>query len=97
LRQFDREGNYVKTILPYPPSTRPEKASGFRLLDVPERFVPSLYTSLYPVFAVLGNEIVPRLHNGRIVFVRSESRHLNSLALDGSNQLETRAMWPAQA
>lgn len=97
LRKFDREGNYLKTVLPYAPSTRPDKASGFRLLNVPDKFVPSLYTSLYPVFAVLGNEIVPRFHKGRIVFVRSETRQMNFLALDGSNELGTTTMWSAEA
>ncbi len=97
LRKFDREGNYLKTVLPYPPSTRPDRASGFRLLDVPDRFVPALHTSLYPVFAVLGNEIVPRLYKGRIAFVRSETRQLNFLAVDGSNQLQTVTSWPAEA
>ncbi|MSU77416.1 MAG: hypothetical protein EXS16_04885 [Gemmataceae bacterium] len=95
LRKFDRDGNYLRTVLPYPPSTRPDKASGFRLLGVPDQFVPSLYTSLYPVFAVLGNEIVPRLHKGRIAFVHSETRQMNFLTLDGNNQLKTTTMWPA--
>lgn len=97
LRKFDRDGNYVQTLLPYPPSTHPDRASGFRLLDVPGQFVPSLYTSLYPVFAVLGNEIVPRLQDGQIVFVRSETRQMNFLALDGSNRLKTVTMWPARS
>lgn len=97
LRRFDRQGNYLKTILPYPPSTQPEQASGFRLLDAPGQFAPALHTSLYPVFAVLGNEVLPRLHQGRIAFVRSETRQLNFLALDGSNELQTRTMWPARA
>lgn len=97
LRKFDRDGNYIKTVMPYAPSTPPEKASGFRLLDVPGQFVPSLYTSLYPVYAVLGNEMVPRLLNGQIAFVRSETREINFLALDGSNKLTTKTMWPASA
>ena len=97
LRKFDRDGNYLQTVLPYPPSTRPDKASGFRLLGVPDQFTPALYTSLYPVFAVLGNEIVPRLYNGQIAFVRSETREMNLLAIDGSNRLKTTTMWPADS
>ncbi|MGE3804546.1 MAG: hypothetical protein AB7K24_07725 [Gemmataceae bacterium] len=96
LRQFDRDGNYVKTLLPYPPSTKPAQAAGFDLAGA-AGFTPTLKTSLYPVFAVLGNEIVPRLDKGRVVFVHSEQRQLNFLSLDGSNKLETIPMWDAKA
>lgn len=97
LRQFDADGKYLKTIFPYPPSTRPEDAHGFRLLPTPDRFTPSLFTSLYPVFAVLGNEMVPRLLDKQIVFVHTEARTLNFFALDGSNRIKTIKMWPADA
>jgi hypothetical protein len=94
LRKFDRQGNYLHTLLPYPPSTDPAKASGFQLLPTPDRsFAPANQTSLYPVFAVLGNEIVPRLADGQVVFVHSEARKLNFLATDGSNRLRTIPMW----
>lgn len=95
LRKLDRKGDYVRTLLPYPPGT--ERASGFDLLRTPDRFTPALKTSLYPVFAALGNEIVPRLADGRIVFVHSEARRLNFLALDGSNALTTVPMWSDKA
>lgn len=98
LRKFDRKGEYVRTVLPYPPSTAPGKAAGFDLLKTPEgRFTPALRTSLYPVFSVLGNEIVPRLVDGQIVFVHSEARRLNFLAADGSNRLKTVPMWSDKA
>jgi hypothetical protein len=97
LRKFDRNGDYVRTILPYGAETSPEKASGVDLLRTPEgRFTPSLKTSLYPVFSVLGNEIGPRLIDGRILFIHSEARRLNFLSIDGTNRLETVAMWPAK-
>ena len=32
LRKFDREGNYLKTVLPYPPSTAPARATGVELV-----------------------------------------------------------------
>ncbi|MBY0523284.1 MAG: hypothetical protein K2R98_07790 [Gemmataceae bacterium] len=98
LRQFDRQGDYVKTLLPYPPSTDPAKASGFQLLGLPDKsFTPANQNSLYPIFTTLGNEIVSRLADGRIVFVNTEARKLNFLAVDGSNQLRTVAMWPEKA
>jgi hypothetical protein len=94
LRKFDRNGEYVKTILPYGPGTAPDKASGVDLLKTPDgRYTPQLKTSLYPVFAVLGNEIGPRLIDGRILFIHSEARRLNFLSIDGSNRLETIPMW----
>ncbi len=97
LRQFDDQGKYLQTMLPYPPSTKPENAHGFRLLETPDRFTPALYTSLYPVFAVLGNEMVPRLVDGQIVFVHSETRTMSFFALDGSNRIKRVKMWPAEA
>jgi len=97
LRLFDEQGKYVQTLLPYPPSTKPEHAHGFRLLDTPRRFTPALSTSLYPVFAVLGNELVPRIVDRQLVFVHTESRTLNYFALDGSNRIRSVKMWPAAA
>ena len=56
LRKFDRDGNYLKTILPYAPSTSPAKANGFDLITRQDRgFTPANQNSLYPVFSVLGN------------------------------------------
>ncbi len=97
LRKFDRKGEYVRTLLPYSSTTPPAKAAGYQLLGTPDRFTPALRTSLYPVFSVLGNEIVPRLIDGQIVFVQSESRRLNFLAVDGSNRLKTIPMWSDKA
>jgi hypothetical protein len=97
LRKFDRRGEYLSTLLPYPPSTPANRASGFDLLPTPDRFTPANRTSLYPVFTALGNEIVSRLADGRIVFVHSEARKLHFLATDGSNRLETRPMWSDRA
>ncbi|GIW80150.1 MAG: hypothetical protein KatS3mg105_1957 [Gemmatales bacterium] len=49
IRRFDRQGKYVKTILPYPPSTDAAKASGFQLLRA-AGFTPANQNSLYPRF-----------------------------------------------
>jgi hypothetical protein len=98
LRKFDPQGNYQRTILPYPPSTKPAQASGYTLLPTNDnRFVPANQSSLYPVFATFGNEILPRLSAGRVVFVHSETRELNFFSLDGSNKLQTLPMWPASS
>jgi hypothetical protein len=98
LRKFSPKGDYLRTLLPYPPSTPPAKASGFELLKTPDGlFTPANRTSLYPVFAVLGNEIVPRLVDGQIVFVHSEKRALSFLAADGSNRLKIVPMWSEKA
>lgn len=98
LRKFDRRGEYVRTILPYPPSTAPDRAPGVDLLRTADgRFTPSLKTSLYPVFSVLGNEIVPRMIDDRIVFVHTETRRLNFLSVDGTNRLTSVRMWSEKA
>lgn len=97
VRLLDRAGKYQKTLLPYPPTTPPEKASGMRLLPTPGRFTPANLTSLYPVFYSLGNEVLPRLADGRLVFVHSEKRLLNYFSLDGSNRLTTVPMWSPKA
>lgn len=97
LRKFDSKGDYLRTLLPYPPSTKPGEASGFKLLDTPDGFTPANRTSLYPVFVALGNEILPRLHDGQLVFVHTEKRELNFFSLDGRNRLKTVPLWSAQA
>jgi hypothetical protein len=98
LRQFDREGTYLRTLLPYPPSTPPDRATGFNLLATPGgELTPANRTSLYPVFAVFGNEIVSRLCDGQMVFVHSEARRLNFLATDGTNRLRSVPMWSEKA
>jgi hypothetical protein len=98
LRKFDRDGKYLKTILPYPPSTDPIKASGFTLISPEDRpFTPANQNSLYPVFSVLGNEIVSRPLGGRLVFVHSEKRELNLFSAKGDNEIRTIKMWPADA
>lgn len=97
LREFDPQGNYKKTWMPYPPSTPAEKASGFRLLETPGQFTPTLATSLYPVFSVLGSQVLPRLHDGRMVLINTPARKLHFLKLDGSNELKDAVMWPASA
>ena len=98
LRKFDRQGKYRETVLPYSPSTERGKAHGIKLIDAPgHRFTPVNQNSLYPVFSVLGNEIVGRSLGNEIVFVSSEMRRLNYFSIDGSNRIRSRQMWSAEA
>jgi hypothetical protein len=98
IRKFDRTGEYVKTLLPYPSSTPRERASGVDLVATADGgFAPSLKTSLYPVYAAFGNEILPRMAAGEIVFVHTEKRRLNFLTVDGTNRLRTVPLWPESA
>lgn len=98
LRKFDREGNYLQTVLPYPPSTRPEKASGFDLLTAPDgAFTPANQNSLYPVYSVLGNELISRIVDGQLLFVHSERREINFFSLDGTNRIRNVTLWPDEA
>ena len=95
LRKFDRDGKYVKTILPYPTSTAAARATGFELLTTGDGgFTPANQNSLYPVFSVLGNEVGHRIVDGQLVFVHSEQRRLNLLKLDGTNAVRSVPMWP---
>jgi len=98
VRMFDRDGKYLKTVLPYAPSVDPAKASGVDLIASGKRgFTPANQNSLYPVFSVLGNELVSRIVGGQLVFVHTEKRELNFLSLDGENRLRTVKMWPPEA
>lgn len=98
IRKFDSQGQYVRTLLPYPPSTKPDQASGVELVDTAQAsFTPANQNSLYPVFAVLGNELVSRIVADQLVFVHSERRELNFFKLDGSNTVRTVLMWPEEA
>lgn len=98
LRKLDKTGVYLKTILPYPPSTDPAKASGFSLLNTGDgAFTPANRSSLYPVFYVFGDEICNRMADGQIVFINSRSRQLNFFRPDGSNALKTVPLWPEKA
>lgn len=98
VRKFGRTGEYLKTILPYPPSTDPAKASGFALLNTADgAFAPANRSSLYPVFYVFGDELCNRMVDGQLVFVNSRSRQLNFFKPDGSNALKTVPLWPEKA
>jgi hypothetical protein len=96
LREFDAEGNYLKTLLPYPPSTDPARAPGMALLDTGDgAFTPANQSSLYPVFYNFGSVICPYVRpDSAVVFVNSRAREMHFFKTDGSNQLRTVKMWP---
>ncbi|HOX07377.1 MAG TPA: hypothetical protein PK280_13325 [Planctomycetota bacterium] len=94
VRRFDKTGKYVKTLLPYPPSTDPAKASGFKLLDTGDgAFTPANQNSLYGVLYVFGDEICNRMVDGQLAFVNSQTRQINLWKADGTNALKTVPMW----
>jgi hypothetical protein len=98
LRHFKPDGTYVKTLLPYPPSTDRDRAGGFRLLDTGDgHFTPALRTSLYPTFYVFGDEICNRLVDGSVVFIDSMRRRITFFKVDGSNATKTMPMWSPKA
>ncbi len=98
LRHFYKDGTYLKTLLPYPPSTDTKKANGFRLLkDADGHFTPALVTSLYPTFYVFGDQVHSRLIDGCVVFIDSMRKRLNFFKVDGSNAVRTMPMWSAKA
>jgi len=96
IREFDAEGDYVKTLLPYPPSTAKYKACGYHLLETgDDRLTPVNQNSLYPVFSTFGSAIYQRILAGdELVFVNSQARKLTFFKLDGSNTIRQVDMWP---
>jgi len=99
IRKFDSQGNYVKTLLPYPPSTDPAKANGYALIDKGDgHFTPANQNSLYPVFSIFGSAIYQRIRPGAdLVFINSQKRVLTFFKVDGTNAIRQVAMWPKEA
>ncbi len=99
IRKFDDRGDYVKTLLPYPPSTTADRAHGYDLIETGDsQFTPANQNSLYPVFSVFGSSIYPRvLAGGELVFVNSQARKLTFFKVDGSNAIRQVAMWPEES
>ncbi|MGQ9662754.1 MAG: hypothetical protein ACUVWX_10540, partial [Kiritimatiellia bacterium] len=89
IRQFDSAGNYIRTLLPHPPSTRPEKATAFELLGTGDGLLtPANYTPLDPVLFRLG-ALHHRTVAGALLFVDGSAGLLHFFKLDGSNDLRT--------
>jgi hypothetical protein len=100
VRMFDRDGKYVKTLLPYPASTPPAKAAGMKLLDSGDPgLTPANMGSMYPCFFAFGESMHHRVLGGALLFLHGKNRaHKNAgiiaFKLDGSNKIEKRRlMW----
>ena len=99
VRKFDPNGDYVRTLLPYAPSTPAAKASGWELIRSADgRLTPVNQSSLYPVFSTFGSVLCPRLtRRGELVFVHSQQRRLTFFKVDGSNEVRQVVLWPKKA
>jgi sugar lactone lactonase YvrE len=88
LRKLDRKGEYVKTVLPYPPSTPRDKAFGFRLVDAGDgQLTPRQLNPLDPVLFYFGDNIYRRVVDGSVVFIAS--RRLTFVKVEGPNAIRS--------
>ncbi|MGA2069086.1 MAG: hypothetical protein ABSG86_29295 [Thermoguttaceae bacterium] len=103
LRKFDSGGKYVRTLLPYPPSTPPEQASGIRLIDAGDgRLTPESLNPLDPALFYFGDNLYHRVVDGSVVFINSRTAELVFFRVDGSNAMKVvpmrtkpdRLKWP---
>ncbi len=90
LRKFDKAGKYVKTLLPYAPSTPPDKTPGFRLLDAGDGLLTPAHSSgLDVVLFRFGDNIYNKVVDGQVVFIDNDRAVLTFFKLDGSNAIKT--------
>jgi hypothetical protein len=89
VRLFDRQGKYLRTVLPYPPSTPPSKATGFKTVDAGDGLLtPVTMGNWYPIYFRFGHELHHRLVDGCLVFRNADKDDtVNFLRTDGSNKL----------
>jgi len=93
IRKFDKTGKYLKTVLPYPPSTPPAKTPGFRLIDAGDgQMTPAHTNPLDVVLFRFGNNLHNKLVDGSLVFIDNASARLTFFKVDGSGALKTVAM-----
>ncbi len=89
LRKFDKDGKYVRTLLPYPPSTPPDKTPGFRLIETDDgQLTPAHTSGLDVVLFRFGDNIYNRVVDGQAVFIDSTSAKLTFFKVDGSNAVK---------
>ena len=92
LRQFDRQGNYLKTIFPLPADLRPEQALGLSQVTGPActtgYLCPANYQPLFPRFFPVNSDIVllgHRVTAGKLWLMSvSEGLRVMSIGADGS-------------
>jgi NHL repeat-containing protein len=70
---FDRKGNYLRQVMPYPANLPEEKLKGFRRLDVEGKKIPFIYQaetrSLVPGLGTLPGHVSVAASDGRVAFV----------------------------
>lgn len=89
LRQFDKAGNYQKTLLPYAASTPPDKTPGFRLIDAGDgQLTPGHNSPLDVVLFQFGDNIHNKVVDGQLVFIDNDSAKLTFFKVDGSNAIK---------
>jgi hypothetical protein len=92
LRQFDRQGKYLKTIFPPPADLRPEQARGLSQVTGPGLddgyLCPANYQPLFPRFFPVNSDIVllgHRVTAGKLWLMSvSEGLRIMSIGADGS-------------
>ena len=98
IRKFDKTGKYIKTVLPYPPSTPPAKTPGFRLIDAGDgQMTPAHTNPLDVVLFNFGNNVHNRIVDGNLVFIDNRRAKLTFFKVDGSNTLKTVPMRTSKA
>ncbi len=90
VRKFDKTGKYVKTVLPYPASTAPAKAPGFKLIDTGDgHLTPANTNPLDVVLFNFGDNLYSHVVDGNLVFIDARNAKLNFIKTDGSNTLKS--------
>ncbi|MHC4915779.1 MAG: hypothetical protein ACYTGB_09835 [Planctomycetota bacterium] len=89
IRKFDKTGTYVRTVLPYPPSTPPAKTPGFRLIDAGDgQMTPAHTNPLDVVLFNFGDNVHNRIVDNNLIFIDNRGARLTFFKVDGSNALK---------
>ncbi len=91
IRKFDKSGKYVRTLLPYPPSTTPAAAHGFQQIETGDGLSTpaNKISSMDPVLYSFGDNIYNKVVDGSIVFLDKVNARLTFFKVDGSNAIRT--------
>ncbi len=93
LRKFDKTGGYIKTLLPYAPSTDPAKTPGFKLIETGDGLLtPAHTTPLDVVLFRFGDSIYNKVVDGSVVFIDNAQAKLTFFKVDGSNATKVVSM-----
>lgn len=90
LRKFGKDGQYLKTMLPYAATTEASKTPGFKLLDTGTgALTPANSNPLDVGLFNFGDNIYSRLVNGSVVFIDTNEAKLHLFKVDGSNEMKS--------